>query len=78
MPLNAGVMGDIERIYFFAEEEHDFEVALSDPELTRSKDVLLYEDIFDTKNPNDWCEAGRKEANSIIIDNDVFESCELP
>jgi hypothetical protein len=77
-PLNVGVMGDIERTFHFSEQEHDFEVNLSDPTFTRSNDVLLYDDIFATDNPDDWLEAGREEANSIILANDVFESCELP
>ena len=68
VPLNAGVMGDIEKIYYFAEQNHDFEVGLSDPELTGSKDVLLYEDIFKTNNVNDWLKAGQAEANSIILE----------
>jgi hypothetical protein len=76
--LNAGVLGDIERVYYFAEEGNDFEVNLSDPNLTKGKNTLLYDDILTTDNPFDWLEAGRKEANSIIMENDVFESCDLP
>ena len=77
-PLNVGVLGDVERSFHFSEQEHDFEVNLSDPTFTRSDDVLLYDDIFETANPDDWLEAGREEANSIILANDVFESAELP
>jgi hypothetical protein len=77
-PLNVGVFGDIERTFHFSEQDHDFEVNLSDPIFTRSNDVLLYDDIFDSDHVDDWLEAGREEANSIILDNDVFESAELP
>jgi len=78
VPLNAGVLGDIEKTYYFSEASNDFEVSLSDPELTRSQDVLLYDDIFNDTNTTEWLKAGQAEANSIILENDVFESCELP
>ena len=61
VPLNVGVMGDIERTFIFSEQEHDFEVNIPDPSFTRSDDVLLYDDIFDTDNPGAWLEVGREE-----------------
>jgi hypothetical protein len=78
VPLNIGVLGDIEKIYHFSEEAHDFEVQWSDPDLMPNKDTLLYDDIMKTKNPAPWLAAGKAEAEAIIIDNNVFESCELP
>ena len=78
VPLNVGVLGDVEKVYLFADDSHDFEVQWSDPDLLPSRDTLLYDDIFKQRDTAPWLKAAYDECMSIIMDNDVFVSCELP
>ena len=82
VPLNIGVLGDVERVFSIREYDIEYVFTLSDTLIntTNTSDVLLYDDILGAPEGErqKWIEAGRDELISIVRDNQTWEPCNLP
>ena len=76
-----GVLGDVERVLLVQTPTQDLKVQLETPLSDSGKNVLTYKQVINEIDPRikqKWMQAGREECVSIIIENKVLESCELP
>ena len=84
VPLNIGVMGNIERVFSINEYDIEYTYALSDSLLDTTSDsnpdMLLFDDVLGAPDGEreKWLAAGRDELISIVRDNDTWIPCDLP
>jgi hypothetical protein len=81
VPLNIGVMGDVERVFSITDFDTEYVYTLSDDisDITQNDDLLLYSDVIRaTEHRSEWMTAGRGELISIVRDNDVWVAADLP
>ena len=77
VPLNVGVLGDVEKTFFIKDNNIEYIYNVSDVHVT-SPNVLLYNDVVGCADTPAWMEAARDEVNSIVLDNNTWEPAELP
>ena len=75
--MNVKQLGDVTKVLVKTKEGDEIEVEVPDC-LSESRDTLLYHDIFKSKDPRVWFAAAKDECMSLIVQNNVFESGELP
>ena len=78
VPLNIGVMGDVEKVFSITDYDTEYIYTLSNTGNT-TNDTLLYSDVIGaTSQREEWMTAAREELISIVRDNDVWEVADLP
>jgi transposase InsO family protein len=78
VPLNIGVMGNIERVFSIQEFNTEYIYHLSDNDIEPNPNMLLYDDILGAADKDLWLAAGKDEIMSIVWDNNTWEPAELP
>ena len=78
IPLNIGVMGDIEKTFYIVDKGVDYEYNIYDESYGDNSDILLYDDVLKSGEVREWMKAGREEANSIILENRTWTPAILP